>query len=128
MWFDESRDTVYEKAIEAPIDDAGYRPIRVDKTEHLNRIDDEIIAQIRLSRFMVADFTGQRPGVYYEAGFMQGLGRNVYWMCERSDLGNVHFDNRQYNFIDYDSSEDAKQRLYYRIMANEGLGPDKPAK
>jgi hypothetical protein len=91
---------------------------------HLNRIDDEIIAHMRLCRFMVADYTGQRQGVYFEAGFMQGLGRNVYWMCEKADLANVHFDNRQFNFIDYDSAENAKTRLYNRIMANEGTGPD----
>jgi hypothetical protein len=74
---------------------------------------------------MVADFTGQRAGVYYEAGFIHGLGRNVFWMVDKQDLANVHFDLRQYNFIDYDSVPDAKSRLQYRIMAVEGRGPEK---
>jgi len=123
MWFDKSRDLIYNEAIEPAIRDAGYHAVRIDKTEHVNRIDDEIIAQLKQSRFLVADFTAQRAGVYYEAGFMHGLGRNVIWMVEKSELDKVHFDLRQYNFIDYISWSDAKSRLYYRIMALEGKGP-----
>jgi len=123
MWFDKSRDLIYNQAIEPAIREAGYQAIRIDKKEHVNRIDDEIIAQLRQSRFLVADFTAQRAGVYYEAGFMHGLGRNVIWMVEKSELDKVHFDVRQYNFIDYDSWSEAKSRLYYRIMSVEGKGP-----
>ena len=123
MWFDKSLDSIYSDAIEPAIRDAGYQPIRIDKTEHINRIDDEIISQLRQSRFLVADFTGQRPGVYYEAGYMHGLGRNVFWMIAKKQLQEVHFDVRQYNFIDYESSDEARLRLYNRIMANEGRGP-----
>ena len=123
MWFDESRDLIYKEAIEPAIREAGYHAIRIDKKEHVNRIDDEIIAELKQSRFLVADFTGLRAGVYYEAGFMHGLGRNVFWIVEKQDLDKVHFDVRQYNFIDYDSPADAKSRLYYRIMAVEGEGP-----
>jgi hypothetical protein len=123
MWFDETRNRIYHEAIEPAFREAGFRAVRIDKTEHLNRIDDEIISQLRQSRFVVADFTGQRHGVYFEAGFMLGLSRNVYWLCDKSELEKIHFDNRQYNFIDYDSPEDAKRRLYNRIMANEGKGP-----
>lgn len=123
MWFDRSRDSIYNEAIEPAIREAGYQPIRIDKTEHVNRIDDEIIAQLRESRFLVADFTGQRAGVYYEAGFMHGLGRKVFWIVEKRELEKVHFDVRQYNFIDYDAASDAKSRRYYRIMAVEGKGP-----
>ncbi|HEY4777350.1 MAG TPA: hypothetical protein VIH56_06790 [Candidatus Acidoferrales bacterium] len=123
MSFDKSRDFIYKEAIEPAIREAGYHAIRIDKTDYVNRIDDEIISQLRQSRFMVADFTGQRAGVYYEAGFMHGLGRNVIWMVEKPELKEVHFDLRQYNFVDYDSAADARARLYYRIMAVEGKGP-----
>jgi hypothetical protein len=122
MWFDKSRDSIYSDGIEPAIREAGYTAVRIDKSETLNRIDDEIISQLRQSRYLVCDFTGQRAGVYFEAGFILGLGRNVYWMCEKSELKDVHFDTRQYNFIDYETVEEAKKRLYDRIMANEGKG------
>ncbi len=91
----------------------------------MNRIDDEIIGRIRASRFIVADFTGHRQGVYFEAGMMLGLGRTVIWMCKDEELKASHFDTRQYNFINYKSVDEARKRLYDRIMAIEGAGPEK---
>ena len=132
MWFDKNMDELYENAIDPAIRKAGYDPLRIDRHEHVNRIDDEIIAQIKRSRFMVADFTGQRYGVYFEAGMMMGLGRTVIWLCDKKELdeGKLHFDVRQFNFIAYETVEDAKTRLYNRILAIEGEGPgqfQKPA-
>ena len=78
MWFHENTDSAYSHGIEPAIRDAGYRPLRIDQKEHLNKIEDEIVAEIRRSRFIVADFTqgdgGARGGVYYEAGLAHGLG------------------------------------------------------
>ena len=90
MWFDSSRQP-FETAINKAVTNAGYLPVRIDRVEHLNRIDDEILTRIRQSKFLIADFTGQRNGVYFEAGFVLGLGRPVIWVCERADLDNVHF-------------------------------------
>ena len=125
MWFDASMDALYNNAIEPVIREAGYKPIRVDRVEHVNRIDDEIIGRIKASRFMVADFTGHRQGVYFEAGMMLGLGRTVIWMCKDEELAASHFDTRQYNHINYKTIEEARKRLYDRIMAIEGAGPEK---
>jgi hypothetical protein len=57
MWFDVSRAPV-EAAIGRAVHTAGYKPIRIDRVEHVNRIDDEMIARIRRSNFLIADFTG----------------------------------------------------------------------
>jgi hypothetical protein len=123
MWFDKRMDDLFEKGIDPAIRKAKYVPLRIDRHEHVNRIDDEIIGQIKRSRFMVADFTGNRHGVYFEAGLMMGLGRTVVWMCNADELKEMHFDVRQFNFIDYESLENAKTRLYNRILAIEGEGP-----
>ena len=122
MWFDSSQDATRE-SIKSAITAAGYRPIRIDEVEHTNKIDDEILAKIRQSRFLVADFTGQRHGVYFEAGFMLGLGRTVIWICNKSDFDKVHFDTRQYNTIVYDKTDELKSRLQFRIEAILGKGP-----
>jgi hypothetical protein len=123
MSFERRMDDLYTKAMDPAIRKAKYLPLRIDRHEHVNRIDDEIIGQIKRSRFMVADFTGQRQGVYFEAGLMTGLGRTVIWMCSKDGLKELHFDVRQFNFIDYGSLEEAKTRLYNRILAIEGEGP-----
>lgn len=115
MSFADDMRELYDEAIAPAIRDAGYEPLRINQHEHVDRVDDEIIVQIRRSRFMVADLTGQRHGVYFEAGLMVGLGRNVIWMCKKKELPELHFDVRQYNFIDWESIEDARVRLHHRI-------------
>ncbi|HEY0795445.1 MAG TPA: nucleoside 2-deoxyribosyltransferase, partial [Acidisarcina sp.] len=122
MWFDPSQNDLRD-CIEEAIKASGYFPIRIDEVEHVNKIDDEIIANVRQSKFMVADFTGQRNGVYFESGFMLGLGRPVVWLCPAADIGNLHFDARQYNMLVYTEMEDLKRRLQLRIEAIMGKGP-----
>jgi len=124
MWFDDRMQNVYDTAISLGVLNAGYKPHRVDQREHNNKIDDEIIAQIRRSRFVVADFTGHRGGVYYEAGFSQGIGLEVIWTCEKKDIKNLHFDIRQYNCIPWenDALNDFEKKLTFRIESVLGQG------
>jgi nucleoside 2-deoxyribosyltransferase len=125
MWFNDEVMSVWTHAIAAAIEGSGYEPMRLDKHEHNNRIDDEIIASIRRARFVVADLTAHRQGVYFEAGFAMGLGLPVIWMVREDDLDNTHFDNRQFNFIVWTMSQldEAKSRLQNRIEATIGRGP-----
>ena len=104
---------------------AGYEAIRVDRTEHNNKIDDEIIAAIRQTKFTVADFSNNRPSVYFEAGFALGFGRPVIWTVHAEELKEVHFDTRQYNFIRWsmDQLDVFAAALKNRIIATIGRGP-----
>lgn len=99
MWFSPSMNQAWQEGFKPGIREAGYEPVRVDEEDHLHKIDDKIIAEIRRSRFIVADFTGARGGVYYEAGFAHGLNIPVIFTCREDWLEKVHFDIRQYNFI-----------------------------
>lgn len=127
MWFDGSMKDAYDKGIGPAIRKAGYEPLRIDRKEHINKIDDEIIAEIRRSRFLVADFTqgdaGARGGVYYEAGFAHGLNIPVIFTCRTDAIDKVHFDTRQYNHITWVTPEELKERLAKRISATLGDGP-----
>ena len=103
MWFHDSMNEVYDNAIRPAVEDAGYEPVRIDREEHLDQIDDAIIAALRRARFVVADFThgddGARGGVYYEAGFAHGLNIPVIFSCRRDAIREVHLDTRQYPHI-----------------------------
>ena len=120
MSFDEELIPVYEKAIEPAINATGYRAYRVDSQPHLERIDAKIVSEIKNSRFMVADVTQQKAGVYYEAGLAHGLGMPVIWCVHKDDLKNVHFDTRQYSHILWGSEEELKEKLHNFILATIG--------
>jgi hypothetical protein len=125
MWFADELKPLWTQGIEPAIKAAGYDPKRIDQHEHVNRIDDEIVAMIRRSRFVVADFTGHRGGVYFEAGYALALGLRVIWLCREDALADVHFDTRQYNFLVWKAGQyaDIAKRLQNRIEATLGRGP-----
>jgi nucleoside 2-deoxyribosyltransferase len=127
MWFNDDVQEAYEHGIAPAIRDAGYDPMRIDKKQHNEKIDDQIIAEIRRSRFLVADFTqgsdGARGGVYYEAGFAHGLNIPVVFTCRSDVVNNLHFDTRQYNHITWQTPEDLRDQLATRISATIGDGP-----
>ena len=129
MWFHDSTNEAYEKGIEPAIVEAGYKPLRIDRKEHVNKIEDEIIAEIRRSKFLVADFThgkdGARGGVYYEAGFAHGLDLPVIFTCEIGPDITLHFDTNHYNHIFWATPAELREKLKNRILAVIGEGPER---
>jgi len=123
MWINKETDDAWSRGLMKGVVDAGYKALRIDKKEHANKICDEIISEIRRSRFLVADYTGHRGGVYYEAGFAAGRGIPVILTCEKNQMDDLHFDIRQYNCIDWQTPEELAARLKVRIEAVIGDGP-----
>ena len=116
MCFDKSMDPAFD-AIRDAIKKTEYEPIRIDRVEHIDKIDDKIIADIKSSKFLVADLTGQNNGVYYEAGFAQGRNIPVIWCVRKDDLKEVHFDIRQFRCIVWENEQDLRIRLINCIKA-----------
>jgi hypothetical protein len=121
MWFNEEVNTAFTEAIEPAIRECGYKAIRIDLQEHNEGIVDRIVAEINESRFVVADLTGNRGGVYFEAGYAKGLGREVILTCR--DGEKPHFDVQHLNQIRWNDLGVLKQRIKDRIRATIGKGP-----
>ena len=145
MWFSPEMDNVYEKAIQLAIEyveegetEPRFKALAINKKEHTNDINDEIISEIRRSRFMVCDLTGYRGGVYWEAGFAYGLGLEVIYTCREDwtkpsieklvlqdgavrevKREGIHFDLEHRNRIEWNDSDldDFRDRLTKRIKA-----------
>ena len=57
----------YHDGIRAAVeDDCGFTAVRMLELEHNDKICDRIIVEVRRAQFVVADFTFQRGGVYFE--------------------------------------------------------------
>ncbi|MCH7974368.1 MAG: hypothetical protein IH949_10870 [Bacteroidetes bacterium] len=118
MWFDKSTNDIYLYGIKKAIEDTTqYQAMRVDFVHHNNKICDQIIAEINKSKFMVADFTGDRGGVYFEAGYAQGIKIPVIWIVKDDWVDKLHFDTRQYNHIVYNDEKELYSKLKARIEA-----------
>jgi nucleoside 2-deoxyribosyltransferase len=133
MWFSQEILFTYQNAIKPAIESevcGNLKAFCLIEHEHNNDITDEIIAGIKESLFVVADMTGYRGGVYYEAGFAKGLGRPVIFTCrkdwfegEKDSNGRtikekVHFDVNHQNFIVWENEEVLKEKLIARIRAS----------
>ena len=116
-------------AIKDAVTECGFIPLRIDDESFNGRIGDEIVAKIRQSKFIVADFTAgffesgnpesyqARGGAYWEAGFAAGLGLDVIYTCQENQLENIHFDTKQFNHLPWSDPPDLKAKLINRIQA-----------
>ncbi len=116
MWFIDEMKEICEKYIKPAAEKAGdYKAETINEKDYNGDINDEIIGEIRSSKFIVADFTGNRGGVYYETGFAYGLNIPVIYTCKKDQLKNVHFDVNHRNIIDWKNGDDLYKRLLNRI-------------
>jgi hypothetical protein len=124
MWFDESLQDAWTSGFYEGIRTAGYQPVRVDKADYVGGVADEIMAKIRRARFFVADYKGQRNGVYFEAGFALGLGLIVIPTCRADEIPDkLHFDIKHLNILPWTSPAELAEGLNSPIRAVIGVGP-----
>src|SRR3546814_372746 len=57
-------------------------------------IDNIMRSQIRDAAFVIVDLTHDNSGAYWEAGYAEGLGKPVIYICEKAkfDKAKTHFD------------------------------------
>jgi hypothetical protein len=81
----------------------GFRLERLIDRPKAGLIDNRLRVEILSSRFLVADLTHGNAGAYWEAGYAEGLGKPVIYMCEESvfndkDKG-THFDTNHHHTV-----------------------------
>jgi len=106
-------------AIKSAIIETSYEPILIDEKhiESSQTINDAIIAELKHSKFCIADFTEQKDGVYFESGFALGQGKQVIYCCRKDYLNKTHFDTNHFSHIIYETSEELKTKLKNKIEA-----------
>jgi hypothetical protein len=119
MSFSSEHYDIYSNGIYPALDATGFNPIRVDAV-HIDSertINDEIIASLKRSKFCIADFTGNKSGVYFESGYALGRGQKVIYTCHKDEIEKLHFDLKHNQFILYDNTEELRIALINKIEA-----------
>lgn len=124
MMFSPEMNVIYEKAYKSVIQSLDYVAMRIDEKQFNGSIIGEITAEITDSVALIADLTGNRGGVYYEAGIARGLQLcnhpiKLILTCRHQffDSEKVHFDVSGDNIILYDGADDLNQKLTMRLKA-----------
>jgi hypothetical protein len=123
MMFSGETVSTYEQVYKPVIQMLNYSAMRIDEKQFNGSIIGEITTEITDSVALIADLTGNRGGVYYEAGIARGLQLcnhpiKLILTCKRSffDDKKVHFDVSGDNIVLYDSDEDLRQKLLKRLQ------------
>ena len=90
-------DKVY-RHFKLAITQTGFDLLRIDEQPKAGLIDDRLRVEITTSRFLIAELTDENHGVYWEAGYAEGLGRPVIYTCEKTYFEKVktHFDTNHH--------------------------------
>ncbi len=85
----------------------GFELRRLDRKPRAGLIDLRMRVEIRSAKFLVADLSDENRGAYWEAGFAEGLGKKVYYTCEKSKFEDVktHFDTEHMLTVKWNAQE-----------------------
>ena len=100
-------------------DGIGYDLVDMRDVGRAGIIDNIMRVQIRDSAFVIADLTHDNYGAYWEAGYAEGLGKPVIYICEKEKFESktTHFDTNHCTTVlwSMDNVEGFKKELIATI-------------
>ena len=101
---DEILDRFVQAHVKPAITELGYELRTMQDTARPGIIDNLMRIDIRDSAFVIADLTHDNPGAYWEAGYAEGLGKPVLYICEKSKFvaSKTHFDTSHSTTVQWD--------------------------
>ena len=85
----------------------GYEVIDMRNVARAGVIDNIMRAHIRDAAFVLVDLTHDNYGAYWEAGYAEGLGKPVIYLCDKSkfDKDGTHFDTNHCTTVMWSSDD-----------------------
>ena len=108
MKFDDpDLDPFVDKVVKPAVKDIGYDLVDMRDVARAGIIDNIMRAQIRDSAFVIVDLTHDNSGAYWEAGYAEGLGKPVIYICERTKFeeASTHFDTNHCTTVPWSSDD-----------------------
>ena len=103
----------------------GYDLFDMRDVSQAGIIDNIMRVRIRDAAFVIADLTHDNFGAYWEAGYAEGLGKPVIYICKQKkfDEKSTHFDTNHCTtvFWDRDNDEGFKKELIATIRRSLDL-------
>lgn len=87
----------------------GYELLDLRNVARAGVIDNIMREQIRDAAFVLVDLTHDNSGAYWEAGYAEGLGKPVIYLCEKRkfDAVKTHFDTNHCTTVPWDAADPA---------------------
>ena len=127
MQFGDSELDPFVKDIVKPTVKAGigYELVDIRDVAQAGVIDNIMRTQIRDAAFVIVDLTHDNSGAYWEAGYAEGLGKPVIYICEKEKFeeARTHFDTNHCTTVLWsrDDDEGFKQVLIATLRRSLNL-------
>ena len=91
---DPTLDPFVKDIVKPAVKELGFELIDMRDVAQPGVIDNIMREKIRDAAFVLVDLTHDNSGAYWEAGFAEGLGKPVLYLCEQTKFAekNTHFD------------------------------------
>lgn len=101
---DEILDPFMRNVIKPAVESVGYQLEDMRDAARAGIIDNVMRARIRDAAFILVDLTHANAGAYWEAGYAEGLGKPVLYLCKQDvfDREGTHFDTNHCTTIMWD--------------------------
>ena len=98
-----------QEVVKPAVEHIGYGLVDMRDVARAGVIDNIMRVQIRDSAFVIADLTHANPGAYWEAGYAEGLGKPVIYICEKAkfEKDSTHFDTNHCTTIPWTKGDSA---------------------
>lgn len=129
MEFNDGRlETFVEQIVKPAVrGEMGYQLFDVRDMSRAGVIDNIIREKIRDAAFVLADLTHDNHGAYWEAGYAEGLGKPVVYLCGREKFGQskTHFDTNHCTTVMWSDTEadEFKAQLIATLRRSLNLFP-----
>ena len=123
MKFDVSYlDSFVEEVVKPTVNDMGYDLVDMNK-KCAGIIDNIMRDRIRYAKFVIADLTHDNDGAYWEAGYAEGLGKPVIYICEKEKFEHdgTHFDTNHCTTVRWSRDDDEGFRQELTEIIRESL-------
>lgn len=115
-------DQLFSRCLKPAVKQTGYDLQTV--TQKAGHIDAIIEDEIRRCRFLIADLSDHNAGAYWEAGFAEGLGKPVIYICNVGVI--THFDTSHRQTVRWDlGTLDETAKQLKAVIRNTLLGDAK---
>jgi hypothetical protein len=100
-------DPLLRDHIKPAIKEIGFDLVDLRDVSRAGVIDNLLRIQLRDAAFVLVDLTHENAGAYWEAGYAEGLGKPVLYLCEKIkfDEKKTHFDTNHCTTILWDTED-----------------------
>jgi Zn ribbon nucleic-acid-binding protein len=112
-------DKIFNDVIKDAVTKTGFEIRKLDEEKRAGLIDDKLRVEIRRSKFLIADLSDDNNGAYWEAGYAEGLGMPVVYICEKEkfEARASHFDTNHHLTVQWKDDPDSLKSFAEELKA-----------